>query len=129
MPTRVQRKRQRGWTAPLDAQGRKPIYVGRPTIYGNPIRVDREPGSGLWIVHLPEADGVKPRQFGDYQFKRQALQVAVDAFRAALRTPGGAEQAELFAAKLHGRDLMCWCPLDEPCHADVLLAVARGEAP
>lgn len=26
---------------------------------------------------------------------------------------------------LRGRDLACWCPLDEPCHADVLLEVAN----
>jgi hypothetical protein len=26
------------------------------------------------------------------------------------------------------RDLACWCPLDQPCHADVLLAVANGAA-
>lgn len=27
--------------------------------------------------------------------------------------------------ELRGRDLACYCPLDEPCHADVLLAVAN----
>jgi uncharacterized protein DUF4326 len=27
--------------------------------------------------------------------------------------------------ELAGRDLCCWCPLDHPCHADVLLAVAN----
>lgn len=27
--------------------------------------------------------------------------------------------------ELRGRDLACWCPPDEPCHADVLLAVAN----
>jgi len=27
--------------------------------------------------------------------------------------------------ELAGRDLCCWCPLDEPCHADVLLDVAN----
>lgn len=26
---------------------------------------------------------------------------------------------------LRGRDLACWCPLDRPCHADVLLEVAN----
>ena len=26
--------------------------------------------------------------------------------------------------KLHGKDLVCWCPLDKPCHADVLLELA-----
>jgi uncharacterized protein DUF4326 len=28
-------------------------------------------------------------------------------------------------AALRGRDLACWCPLDVPCHADVLLEVAN----
>jgi hypothetical protein len=27
--------------------------------------------------------------------------------------------------ELAGRDLCCWCPLDGPCHADVLLEVAN----
>jgi Domain of unknown function (DUF4326) len=27
--------------------------------------------------------------------------------------------------ELHGRDLACYCPLDEPCHADVLIEVAN----
>jgi hypothetical protein len=27
--------------------------------------------------------------------------------------------------ELRGRDLACWCPLDQPCHADVLLQIAN----
>lgn len=27
--------------------------------------------------------------------------------------------------KLRGHDLACWCPLDQPCHADVLLRWAN----
>ena len=27
--------------------------------------------------------------------------------------------------ELVGRDLACWCPLDQPCHADVLLRIAN----
>jgi hypothetical protein len=26
---------------------------------------------------------------------------------------------------LAGKDLACWCPLDQPCHADVLLELAN----
>ena len=26
---------------------------------------------------------------------------------------------------VRGKDLVCWCPLDQPCHADVLLEVAN----
>ena len=29
---------------------------------------------------------------------------------------------------LRGKDLACWCPLDQPCHADVLLELANVEA-
>ena len=28
--------------------------------------------------------------------------------------------------KLAGWDLACWCPLDQPCHGDVLLEIANG---
>lgn len=27
--------------------------------------------------------------------------------------------------ELTGKDLVCWCPLDKPCHADVLLELAN----
>jgi hypothetical protein len=27
---------------------------------------------------------------------------------------------------LTGKDLACWCPLDQPCHADVLLELANA---
>ena len=27
--------------------------------------------------------------------------------------------------ELRSKDLACWCPLDEPCHADVLLELAN----
>ncbi len=27
---------------------------------------------------------------------------------------------------LHDKDLACWCALDQPCHADVLLRIANS---
>jgi hypothetical protein len=30
---------------------------------------------------------------------------------------------------LAGKDLMCWCSLDAPCHADVLLEIANAVKP
>lgn len=29
-------------------------------------------------------------------------------------------------AELRGKNLACWCKLDQPCHADVLLEVSNG---
>jgi hypothetical protein len=38
-----------------------------------------------------------------------------------------AETFDLAAVRrdLTGKDLACWCPLDQPCHADVLLELAN----
>lgn len=30
--------------------------------------------------------------------------------------------------ELRGKDLACWCALDQPCHADVLLMWANAES-
>ena len=82
--------RQRGWRKPAGA-----VYVGRPTRWGNPYRVDE----------LGRQEAVA----------RYAAHLAAD--------PALAAEAR---SALAGRDLLCWCPLDEPCHADVLLAVANA---
>jgi hypothetical protein len=35
---------------------------------------------------------------------------------------------QMIRAELGGRDLACWCALDQPCHADVLLEIANGHS-
>lgn len=40
------------------------------------------------------------------------------------RTPPPADEIR---AALRGRHLACWCALDGPCHADLLLKIANGE--
>jgi hypothetical protein len=54
---------------------------------------------------------------------------------------GNKEGAALLAVKLYrreanrlgvssylrGKNLACWCPLDQPCHADVLLELANAK--
>lgn len=51
----------------------------------------------------------------------------VEKYRAwleeCLRVDPAGTKDEL--AKLRGKDLACWCPLDQPCHADVLLELAN----
>jgi hypothetical protein len=49
-------------------------------------------------------------------------QTAVDAFWANL-------PLSIDLSALRGRDLACWCPLDQPCHADVLLYLANAPVP
>ena len=59
MPKRIQRHRTKGWRMPEGA-----IYVGRPTIWGNPYRVTRQ-GKTTWDVYAfeessPTASFVSP---------------------------------------------------------------------
>ena len=71
------------------------VVVTRPTKWGNPHALD-----------LGRAEAVR-RYREDLLAGR--LAVTVDDAKRELR----------------GCDLACYCPLDEPCHADVLLAAAN----
>jgi hypothetical protein len=55
-------------------------------------------------------------------FKHEPAAVLVAKYRSWI-----VQQPELLADldELRGKDLMCWCPLGEPCHADVLLELAN----
>ena len=50
-------------------------------------------------------------------------EAAVMAYRANLPL------SRTFAEPLRGKNLACWCPLDQPCHADVLLELANADRP
>lgn len=40
------------------------------------------------------------------------------------RTP--IDSIKAMTSSLRGKDLACWCPLDAPCHADILLEIANN---
>ena len=110
LPIRIQRHRARGWRTPAHAK-----HVGPGSLYGSPFRVARSPfelqNGGARVVESPAE--------------------AVEKFRDWIRhTPEGRFVAGCAARNLWGLDLVCWCPVDQPCHADVLLEIAnpRGEA-
>jgi hypothetical protein len=51
--------------------------------------------------------------------------VAAARFRADLHAGRLRVTVEDVRRDLAGHDLACWCPLDRPCHGDVLLEVAN----
>ena len=116
MPDRIQQLRTRGWRKPEGA-----VSVARPSRWGNPFRI-------VWDQHerayLLRESGLT---FGRYETAAEAADDAVALYRvylaAAMTTDRGRIALDL--AKLRGRDLMCFCPLDQPCHADVLLELAN----
>jgi hypothetical protein len=104
-PRRIQRQRTRGWRMPPNT-----VYVGRRTMWANPYFIDADCQHLSW-------------------------------FRADLELERGAERAPTVAnsrlsalfwrmarrlSDLRGKHLACWCRLDQPCHADVLLELANA---
>jgi hypothetical protein len=53
---------------------------------------------------------------------------ATELYAAWINQPEQEPLRALVRNLLHGRDLTCWCPLDQPCHADVLLELANAPA-
>jgi hypothetical protein len=146
-PKRIQLRRTKGWRKPEGA-----VVVTRPGKWGNPFRV----GTRSALARVPALDG-RPWQYEgrvsadgmshDYQhadghWTRHTVRYmtaaeAIECYRALLlgggwpldfKNNGGYYRTAAEArAELAGRDLACWCPLDQPCHADVLLELARGD--
>jgi Domain of unknown function (DUF4326) len=54
---------------------------------------------------------------------QQRLKVARVEIEAVIRKH---DLAGVVVLHTPGRDLACWCPLNEPCHANVLLRIANG---
>lgn len=109
MPKRIQMSRQRPWRA----ENPDAVIVARGHEWGNPYRV----GEGI----MGSSYGLQP--FSPLIISRE---LAVALFRAWLLERFGPDVHEQIARELGGRDLACWCPLDQPCHADVLLELANG---
>jgi hypothetical protein len=80
---------------------RKPataVVVARPSRWGNPFVIG------------PDRSRAEAAASYERSLREGSLGFTVDDVRR----------------ELAGRDLCCWCPLDEPCHADVLLRVANS---
>lgn len=102
-PIRVQQKRTKGWKMPPNT-----VSVARPGKWGNPWRVGEEGPLGR----------TAPDNEGAVGFFR--MMMTDDEMREAAGYPRD-------LAPLRGRSLACWCALNQPCHADVLLEFANGE--
>lgn len=109
MPVRIQRKRTKGWRMPEGA-----VYVGRPTTWGNPYLVGRRYG-GFTVLSVKDAVASYRR---DIEWNE----------RNTDRPMNAGIRVDDIRRDLRGKDLVCWCPLDQPCHADVLLELANEDA-
>lgn len=104
MPERIQLSRRKGWRKPENT-----VVVSRPSKWGNPFTLE------MWSDLIPG--------------KREQREMVVMQFSTMLIDgefegdyPGTGE----IVHELAGKNLACWCPIGEPCHADKLLEVANG---
>ena len=67
----------------------------------------------------------RPTKWGNPHPLQLGRQEAVRRFRDDLLSGRLRITIEDVKGELHGRDLACYCPLDEPCHAEVLIDVAN----
>lgn len=120
MPKRIQRKREKGWRMPPNA-----VFVGPPSRWANPfwhvtkfhgldisLALYRNMVNGTWSPSVVE-------RFPDHY--------AHDIYKTHqnwMLLIGG-HPSEMASEQLRGKDLVCWCRLDRPCHADILLEVAN----
>lgn len=128
MPQRIQRRRTARWTAPdcTCGCGRKAIYVGRPSQWGNPINLS-DVGAQFPSLDDRQVATLVVRDFRVLA-RRGELHFPNWRFLGGERGPVHwfYPTVDQIRAELAGHDLMCWCPLDSLCHADVLLELANG---
>jgi hypothetical protein len=107
-PRRVQLSRARGWRMPDNT-----MSVARPTRWGNPftVKAAEEAGYGTGAQYTVVA-AFKHWMLGEPHWAHGGILPAVPDIEP-----------------LRGMNLACWCRLDQPCHADVLLKLANRPKP
>jgi hypothetical protein len=107
-----------------------PVPHGPPTsprICHDPIVVQRLQRSRRAGARLP-SDAIvvtRPTKWGNPHPLELGRSEAVRRFREDLLAGRLAVTVADAITELRGRDLACYCPLDEPCHADVLIELAN----
>lgn len=99
MPKRIQRSRKKGWRMPPNT-----VSVSRPGGWGNPFYIG--------MVGVPDAATAVAKY-------REWIEGCISPSHPIPNVT--LEALEM----LRGKDLACWCALDQPCHADVLLELAN----
>lgn len=139
-PVRVQLSRAKGWRMPENT-----VPVARPGPWGNPFNF--RPGNCCWLAlgygcrgdaagrqeasvkafreWIDPGEGQRVLEmergvtFGREGDKHKKIDIGPRFVVGAAPTHGEIRSA------LRGKNLACWCRLDQPCDADVLLELAN----
>jgi len=131
-PVRIQRKRTKGFNLQAESKkinGLEAVYVGRGSKWGNPVKVIED-------VKIPFGDKVYsvfdiPNQFALNSYShtetgyKEAVKFCVVLYKNYIKH--AIKTKALNISELKGKNLACWCGLDEPCHGDILLKIVNKE--
>lgn len=111
-PIRIQRQRLKGWRMPPNT-----VSVTRPGKWGNRYRIgdvvqrfSKEKVCETFTIETPE----------------QAVLCFREDMDNHLANPKAAAMVIAALRELRGKNLACWCGIDQPCHRNVLLELANG---
>lgn len=115
-PVRIQLSRKKGWKMPPNT-----VKVSRPSPYGNPFFVLNEEG---WPLIASET-GIGYNCDAEQLIGEPITWSNEQQARVALFRDKTVPHLTARIGDLRGKNLACWCALDRPCHADVLLKLAN----
>jgi hypothetical protein len=115
-PKRIQRKRTKGWKMPPNT-----LCVTRPLPLGNPFRVGGWFAIGAMGMRYVEAmEGFQDQRFTLIDSRERSLEMFREYRRRFPLTAAEKEQIR------NAEFIACWCPLDQTCHADILLEMVKA---
>jgi hypothetical protein len=146
-PVRLQLSRRKGFDLQALSQatnGLPVVKVSRPGKWGNPFNLRAREHCWTAIVHGFKANRLgrqaasvkmfltwvlngKPDESSDCGLYAEVGGKSVPLSTSPAIKAGQPPTREAIRAELAGKNLACWCKPGEPCHADVLLALANGE--
>ena len=95
-----------------------------------PQRIQRKRTKG-WRMPKNTVYVGRPSNWGNPYLSKMSFEVAlleVKNFGESIPPKPWANWIMTHINELRGKNLACWCSLDQPCHADVLLEIANPPA-
>lgn len=106
-PIRVQRKRTKGFKLPPNT-----VCVDRTSKWGNPFKVAS-------VYERLNSEKAKVES----KYLVGSVEAALAYYELLIKSR--IANKELDINELKGKNLACFCPLNQPCHADILLKLAN----
>ena len=130
IPIRVQRKRTKGWRMPENT-----VCVTRGTPLGNGFIVGQEVPAIFDKMYIFDKYSDCPAYLDNLDYLKyvqrghliEDTETAIRLYEQYLNWLQNKfpQRYEYIKEKLKDKNLACFCPLNQPCHADILLKIAN----